>query len=59
MGVRIRGTQGGDIPEVNRVEGNYIGTDAAGILSMGNGIGVSIVDADRNVIGGTDPAQGM
>jgi titin len=36
----------------NAVLGNYIGTDATGFASLGNGIGMTIGGAD-NVIGGT------
>ena len=59
-GVRIRGTWGaGSIaPEANRIEGNYIGTDATGTVAVANLIGVSVVDADRNVIGGHVPGAG-
>ena len=38
----------------NRIEGNYVGTDANGTNSVGNGIdGVVIDSAPNNVVGGT------
>ena len=38
----------------NRVEGNYIGTDATGSVSLGNtGTGIWVLDSDDNVIGGS------
>ncbi|HEX5175934.1 MAG TPA: hypothetical protein VFV83_02840, partial [Chthoniobacteraceae bacterium] len=41
----------------NRVEGNYIGTDAAGAVNLGNGLfGVAINnDAANNLVGGSAP----
>ena len=43
----------------NVVEGNYIGTDAAGIADLGNsGSGVWIRSAPRNTIGGTADGAG-
>jgi hypothetical protein len=42
----------------NLVQGNLIGTNAAG-AAMGNGLdGVAIVDASKNTIGGTVPGAG-
>ena len=41
----------------NLVEGNLVGTDAAGTGSLGNGIGVGIVSAS-NTIGGTATGAG-
>jgi CSLREA domain-containing protein len=43
----------------NVISGNYIGTDAAGILDLGNGReGVQIVGgAQNNIIGGTTPEE--
>ena len=39
---------------LNTVEGNYIGTDAAGTQPRGNGSGVSI-EGNSNTVGGTSP----
>ena len=39
---------------LNKVEGNYIGTDAAGTQPLGNGSGVSI-QGNSNTVGGTSP----
>ncbi|HAZ47371.1 MAG TPA: hypothetical protein DCZ55_23675 [Cyanobacteria bacterium UBA11371] len=42
----------------NTIQGNYIGTDAAGIADLGNtGNGVRIDNAPNNTIGGTTAAQ--
>jgi hypothetical protein len=42
----------------NRIIGNYIGVDADGIQSLGNGIGILIsFGANSTVIGGESPAQ--
>ncbi len=38
------------------VQANLIGTDATGRRAVPNGIGVSILDSDGNVVGGTTPA---
>ncbi|MHC4560963.1 MAG: FlgD immunoglobulin-like domain containing protein, partial [Planctomycetota bacterium] len=39
----------------HRVQGNLIGTDVTGKKALGNGLfGISIVDASRNVIGGSE-----
>ncbi len=53
-GIHIHGTSVG-----NRVEGNFIGTDATGTLDKGNdGDGVSVSEgSDEVVIGGTTPAS--
>lgn len=41
----------------NRVQGNFIGTDAGGTIDLGNGHhGIQIVDAVGTMIGGTVPA---
>jgi hypothetical protein len=49
-GVSISGSSATD----NRVAGNLIGTDTAGSIAIGNGIGVMIDDgASSNTIGGT------
>jgi CSLREA domain-containing protein len=43
----------------NRVEGNYIGTNAQGTAALGNrGDGVQIVGAGENIIGGAAPGAG-
>jgi CSLREA domain-containing protein len=48
-GVWLNGTGAND----NRVQGNFIGTDANGINNLGNEYGVSITGASGNTIGGT------
>lgn len=40
----------------NRIQGNRIGTNAAGTTAVGNVIGVQIVNASFNTIGGTNTA---
>ena len=40
----------------NIIEGNFIGTNAAGTLDLGNHYGVRVVDASNNTIGGTTSA---
>jgi len=42
----------------NTVSGNYIGTDASGMLSLGNDTGVLISGASNNTIGGTAAGAG-
>ncbi len=43
--------------ESNIIEGNFVGTDAAGMADLGNGYrGISITDGDQNLIGGPLPA---
>ncbi len=42
----------------NIVEGNFIGTDLAGIADRGNNTGVSVVGASNNTLGGTAPGAG-
>jgi CSLREA domain-containing protein len=37
----------------NVIEGNYIGTDVAGAVALGNGTGVCIDGAPNNTVGGT------
>jgi CSLREA domain-containing protein len=37
----------------NRIEGNFIGTDATGMTDLGNGVGVLVVNSPANVIGST------
>lgn len=36
----------------NRIQGNYIGTDAAGNVALSNGIGIFVNNASGNVLGG-------
>jgi len=45
-------THGGDV-----IQGDYIGTDAAGMNALGNGLGVDVTTS-ANLIGGTMPGQG-
>jgi hypothetical protein len=40
----------------NTVEGNYLGTDVAGILDLGNAAGIYVWHSTNNRIGGTTPA---
>lgn len=42
----------------NVVEGNYIGTDAAGLVAVGNGLAGVRLEAARNQIGGAMPGAG-
>ena len=42
--------------DLNVIEGNFIGTNAAGSSAVGNAAGVSVVDASDNLIGGTTSA---
>ena len=41
----------------NVVEGNFLGTDAAGSAAAGNGNGVRVTNSSNNQIGGTSPAS--
>lgn len=41
----------------NRVEGNFVGTNASGTADRGNGTGGVFIAGDSNTVGGTDPAQ--
>lgn len=59
-GIQIEGSVSSGSPAVgNKVQGNYIGTDAAGKVALANaGDGVYINAAPQNTIGGVnDPAQ--
>ena len=47
FGVQIGSANGG-----NKVQGNYIGTNAAGDTALGNNIGVVIDGSPKNIIGG-------
>ena len=40
----------------NAIEGNYLGTDVAGILDLGNAAGMYVWHSTNNRIGGTTPA---
>ena len=40
----------------NRIQGNTIGTNAAGTSGFSNGIGVSVLQSANNLIGGDSPA---
>jgi hypothetical protein len=42
----------------NKVQGNYIGTDAAGTAALANGEGVSILNAPNHTIGGSVAGAG-
>ena len=43
--------------KLNKVQGNYVGTDVSGAVALPNGFGVVLVGADDNVVGGD--AAGM
>jgi len=42
----------------NRIEGNFIGTDPAGMVSLTNGVGVEINWGPGNIVGGNGPSAG-
>lgn len=47
---------GGSGASNNQIQGNYIGTNAAGTAALGNALfGVQISDAPNNTVGGTKP----
>jgi hypothetical protein len=49
----------GVFTSVNLVQGNLIGTDASGLLPLGNGsYGVAIIGSSNNTIGGPAPGEG-
>jgi hypothetical protein len=61
-GYTQRGARQNTLEEGNdavlKVEGNFVGTNAAGTTSLGNGEeGVLVASSDSNAIGGTQPAQ--
>lgn len=42
-----------DKPRLNKIQGNYIGTDVSGTYAVANGFsGIFMTDADANTIGG-------
>ena len=41
----------------NTIESNYIGTDPAGAIDLGNGTGLNVNNSPNNTIGGTDPSK--
>lgn len=41
----------------NVVRGDFIGTNAAGTMAVANAIGVDVIDAADNLVGGTSPAD--
>ena len=54
VGIQIDGGPGA---KDNVIVGNTIGTDAAGVAPVGNGVGVFLDDVPGNVVGGTNPAS--
>jgi CSLREA domain-containing protein len=40
----------------NRIEGNFLGTNASGTAATGNAFGIEVLNSDDNVIGGTTAA---
>lgn len=51
------GNNGGFGNGGNRVQNNFIGTDATGTVALGNGSGI-VIGASNNIIGGTGPRDG-
>ena len=52
-GIEIRGFSATG----NLIQGNYLGTDAAGAARLSNVVGVLLNGAPGNTVGGTDPAS--
>lgn len=49
----------GDILSNNKIQGNYVGTNAAGTAALSNiGAGVTIAGTDSNMVGGSNPGEG-
>jgi hypothetical protein len=42
----------------NTIQANYIGTDVTGTIARGNLVGVSVIEASGNLVGGPFPAVG-
>jgi hypothetical protein len=57
-GVRLIARYPSEVVSGNVIAGNYIGTDRTGQVALGNLVGVDIIDATSNRIGGTTPAEG-
>lgn len=48
-----------DGPTSNKITGNYIGTDPTGTIALGNsGMGIILLNASHNQIGGLNPGEG-
>jgi hypothetical protein len=47
-----------EVAEQNRVQGNFIGTDATGTIALGNGFWGVEFESPNNLIGGTAPGAG-
>jgi CSLREA domain-containing protein len=54
-GIVIQNTGGGGN---NKIQGNYIGANAAGTAAIGNKVGVAVQDLSNNFIGGTAAGEG-
>jgi CSLREA domain-containing protein len=58
-GIQISAGGCGSFDSQATIQGNYIGTDAAGAMALGNdGPGISIVRASRNTVGGLAVPEG-
>lgn len=55
-GLRIQAFPGPDTVTGNVVQGNYIGTNAAGTAGLGNGIGMFLLGTSDTIVGGTTAA---